>query len=98
MRADVQKWLSPVNVQDDLYRHQRDCMTDSRNWALKMPDVQDFLNSGTSEILKIGGAPGSGKTTLTAFLIGYIMRTTQMMCFTSYAKELKRRRVAHFKS
>jgi len=76
MRADVQKWLCPANVQDDLYRHQRDCMTGSCNWALEMPDVQNFLSSETSEILRIGGAPGSGKSTLVAFLIGYITRTT----------------------
>jgi len=75
MRADVQKWLSPANVQDDLYRHQRDCMTDSCNWALEMLNVQVFLSSETSEILRINGAPGSGKTTLIAFLIGYITRT-----------------------
>jgi energy-coupling factor transporter ATP-binding protein EcfA2 len=51
-------------------------MAGSCNWALEMPDVQVFLSSETSQILKIGGAPGSGKTTLIAFLIGYIMRTT----------------------
>lgn len=50
-------------------------MTGSCNWALEMPDVQNFLSSETSEILRIGGAPGSGKSTLVAFLIGYIMRT-----------------------
>jgi len=76
MRADVQKWLSPANVRDDLYRHQRDCMTGSCNWALEVLDVQVFLSSETSEILRIGGAPGSGKTTLFAFLIDYITRTT----------------------
>jgi Cdc6-like AAA superfamily ATPase len=50
-------------------------MTDSCNWAVETPDIQDFLSSETSDILRIGGAPGSGKTTLVAFLIGYIMRT-----------------------
>lgn len=76
MRADVHKWLCPANVQDDLYRHQRDCMTGSCNWALEIPEVETFLSSETSEILRIGGAPGSGKSTLISFLIGHIMRTT----------------------
>lgn len=75
MRAAVQKWLCPANVQDDLYRHQRDCMAGSCNWALEMPDIQNFLSSETSEILRIGGAPGSGKSTLVAFLIQYFTRT-----------------------
>lgn len=76
MRADVQLWLCPANVQDDLYRHQRDCMAGSCNWALEIPEVQTFLSSEASEILRIGGAPGSGKSTLFAFLIGYITGTT----------------------
>lgn len=76
MRADVQKWLSPANVQDDLYRHQRDCMSGSCDWALEMPSFQAFLSSETSEMLRIGGAPGSGKTTLIAFLISYVTKTT----------------------
>jgi hypothetical protein len=94
MRADVQKWLSPANVQDDLYRHQRDCMTGSCNWALEMPDVQVFLSSETSEILKIGGAPGSGKTTLIAFLIGYITRTAtnDVLYFFCKGTDEKKRR------
>ena len=76
MRADVHKWLCPANVQDDLYRYQRDCMTGSCNWALEIPQVETFLSSETSEVLRIGGAPGSGKSTLISFLIGHIMRTT----------------------
>jgi hypothetical protein len=51
-------------------------MAGSCDWALEMPEVQTFLSSETSEILRIGGAPGSGKSTLVAFLIGYITRTT----------------------
>ncbi|KAL3424962.1 NACHTdomain protein [Phlyctema vagabunda] len=71
-RGEVQKWLSPANVQDDLHRYQRDCMAGSCDWALEIPQVQSFFNSSTSEILRIGGAPGSGKSTLITFLIDYI--------------------------
>ncbi|KAH8817304.1 hypothetical protein F5884DRAFT_853725 [Xylogone sp. PMI_703] len=76
MKADVQKWLCPANVLDDLYRYQRDCRANSCDWALEIPEVQTFLSSETPEILRIGGAPGSGKSTLLAFLIGHIMKTT----------------------
>ncbi|KAH0552836.1 hypothetical protein GP486_006963 [Trichoglossum hirsutum] len=69
IRADVQRWLSPAEVQDDLYRHEGDCMSGSCDWAFETPELQAFLASGNSEILRIGGAPGSGKSTLAAFII-----------------------------
>jgi NACHT domain len=47
-------------------------MIGSCDWALTMPRAQLFLNSTENEILRIGGAPGSGKSTLTAFMIRHI--------------------------
>jgi NACHT domain len=70
--SSIQKWLSPAEVQDDLMRHESDCMNGSCDWALAIPGVQLFLNSKENEVLRIGGAPGSGKSTLTAFIIRHI--------------------------
>lgn len=75
--ANVQEWLSPADVQDDLYRHENERMHGSCNWALDTTEVQSFLATKTeSEILRIGGAPGTGKSTLTAFLINHLIETT----------------------
>ncbi|KAM3072408.1 hypothetical protein ACMFMG_009211 [Clarireedia jacksonii] len=73
-RAEVQKWLSPANVQDDLQRHNEDLVAGSCGWALETPEAQAFLNSQASSILRIGGDPGAGKSTLTAFFIGHILQ------------------------
>lgn len=51
-------------------------MSGSCNWALQTTEVQSFLTSEENEILRIGGAPGSGKSTLTAFFIRHLMQTT----------------------
>jgi nucleoside phosphorylase len=75
--ADVQEWLSPADVQDDLYRHENECMSGSCDWALNTNEVQSFLTNKTeTEILRIGGAPGNGKTTLTGFIIHHLIETT----------------------
>lgn len=45
-------------------------MDGSCDWALSRPEITSFMNtSHDSQILRIGGAPGIGKSTLTAFLI-----------------------------
>ncbi|KAJ0415697.1 hypothetical protein BJY00DRAFT_317632 [Aspergillus carlsbadensis] len=70
MRFKVQQWLSPASFKDDLYNHQREYMDGSCYWALQRPEIASFLSpSDRSEILSIRGAPGIGKSTLTAFLI-----------------------------
>lgn len=75
--ANVQEWLSPADVQDDLYRHENECMSGSCDWALTTNEVQSFLATKTeTEILRIGGAPGNGKSTLTAFIIRHLIETT----------------------
>jgi hypothetical protein len=68
----VQKWLSAADTQDDLYYHENECMSGSCDWALNTPEFRAFLQSRTNEVLRIGGNPGSGKSTLTAFMIHYL--------------------------
>ncbi|RDW93375.1 uncharacterized protein DSM5745_00697 [Aspergillus mulundensis] len=73
VRFRVQEWLSPASFTDDLYNHEKECMDGSCDWSLAKYQVQTFLTSRASNILRIGGAPGSGKSTLTAFLIRNII-------------------------
>jgi len=63
IRSKIQKWLSPSTVQDDLSRHNSDCMPGTCDWAFATEQLQDFINSKKSSVLRIGGAPGSGKST-----------------------------------
>ncbi|KAL4952499.1 hypothetical protein BDW69DRAFT_200710 [Aspergillus filifer] len=74
VRFRVQEWLSPASFKDDLHSHQSDYMDGSCDWALRSNEVRSFLTpSQDSQILRIGGAPGIGKSTLTAFLIGQLI-------------------------
>ncbi|KAL4998438.1 hypothetical protein BDV10DRAFT_185260 [Aspergillus recurvatus] len=73
VRFRVQEWLSPASFRDDLYNHQKECMDGSCDWALEKREIKTFLASKESQILRVGGAPGIGKSTLTAFLIRRIM-------------------------
>ncbi|KAL2843164.1 hypothetical protein BJY01DRAFT_197576 [Aspergillus pseudoustus] len=70
MRFRVQEWLSPAGFKDDLYNHQKEYMNGSCDWALQRPEIGSFMSpTDGSRILSIRGAPGIGKSTLTAFLV-----------------------------
>lgn len=43
LQTNVQDWLSPADVQDDLYRHNDECMHGSCDWALET-EVQYFVS------------------------------------------------------
>lgn len=70
VRFRIQEWLSPASFKDDLYNHQKEYMNGSCDWALSRQEITSFMStSHDSQILRIGGPPGIGKSTLTAFLI-----------------------------
>lgn len=74
-RLYVHQWLSPANIKDDLSNHESECMDGSCHWAFQTHALKMFLKSNNeTEYLRIGGTPGSGKSTLTAFIISYLMR------------------------
>ena len=69
MRNNVQRWLSPANVQDDLHNHQLEYMPGSCDWILDAPHVQECLDPKHSITMRILGRPGTGKTVLASFLV-----------------------------
>ncbi|KAL3473277.1 hypothetical protein BJX99DRAFT_233947 [Aspergillus californicus] len=70
MRFRVQQWLAPASFKDDLYNHQKEYMGGSCDWALQRLEITSFLSSSDEpQILSIRGAPGIGKSTLTAYII-----------------------------
>lgn len=50
-------------------------MTGSCAWSLTTVGLRDFLQADTNRILRIGGNPGSGKSTLSAFVIQHLQET-----------------------
>ncbi|KAI0853403.1 hypothetical protein F5Y00DRAFT_270584 [Daldinia vernicosa] len=72
-RGNIQRWLSPSTVDDDLQKHLDDCIPQSCDRLLDSRQYQSFisLNDDTSKppVLILQGLPGSGKTTAAAFII-----------------------------
>lgn len=91
-RTEIQQWLSPSAVQDDLFRHENEGMPGSCEWALETPQVCEFLASTNSRILRIGGSPGIGKSTLAAFLVRHIIDRLTFDCFYFFCKAFDERR------
>lgn len=72
-RSEIQHWLAPSNVADDLQKHFDDCMPGSCDWLLTTAEMQRFLSSKTSGTGHIQGRPGAGKSTSASFVINHLM-------------------------
>ena len=72
MRNNIQRWLAPSNVQDDLHRHQLEYMRGSCDWILNGLQTQNGPNSTLPGSLRIQGRPGAGKTVLAAYLVNHL--------------------------
>lgn len=68
---NIQRWLSPSNVQDDLYRYQLEYMPGSCDWILETPQAQTCFSPPSQTSMLIQGRPGTGKTVLTSFLVNH---------------------------
>lgn len=96
MRNNVQRWLSPSNVQDDLHKHQLVYMPGSCDWILEAPQAQDCLNSKYTTTMRILGRPGTGKTVLASFLVKYLAEHNKnVLYFFCKAGETEKRETTH---
>ena len=97
MRNNIQRWLSPSNVKDDLHRHQLEYMPGSCDWILEAPQAQDCLHFKHSTTMRILGRPGSGKTILASFLINYMADQCEnnVLYFFCKAGETEKQETTH---
>ncbi|CAF9918842.1 MAG: hypothetical protein ALECFALPRED_000847 [Alectoria fallacina] len=97
MQNNVQRWLSPSNVQDDLHRHQLEYMPGSCDWILEAPQARDCLTSKHSTTVRILGRPGTGKTVLASFLVNYLAEQNEknVLYFFCKAGDTEKREPTH---
>ncbi|KAI1209282.1 uncharacterized protein F4807DRAFT_102421 [Annulohypoxylon truncatum] len=74
-RGNILRWLCPSNVDDDLEMHLSDCLPHSCDDILVSEQFQSLVSTddiGKPHILALQGLPGSGKTTMAAFIIDHL--------------------------
>jgi hypothetical protein len=96
-RREIQHWLSPSNVSDDLQKHAEDCMPGSCDWLLASSNLQHFQSSVTPALGRIQGRPGAGKSTAAGFFIRHLQsdRGTTVGYFFCNASESEKRLPVH---
>ncbi|KAL2869756.1 uncharacterized protein BJX67DRAFT_320949 [Aspergillus lucknowensis] len=93
----VQEWLAPASVKDDLFTHQQNYMEGSCDWALQTAELNSFLaTDNESGILRIGGAPGSGKSTLTGFVVRCLLEAGNPRLLYFFCKGADEGKNQHF--
>ncbi|KAI1375324.1 hypothetical protein F4677DRAFT_446406 [Hypoxylon crocopeplum] len=74
-RGNIQRWLSPSTVDDDLQRHLDDYLPQSCDAILTSQQFQSFISCEDVKhphILALQGLPGSGKTTAAASIVDHL--------------------------
>jgi len=69
IRKDINRWLCPSNVTDDLAKHLSEYSEGSCEWLLTDSAFENVLSAPKPSVLRILARPGGGKTTAAAFLI-----------------------------
>ncbi|KAI0377665.1 hypothetical protein F5Y04DRAFT_263916 [Hypomontagnella monticulosa] len=94
-RGNIQRWLSPSTVDDDLHKHLSECLPHSCDEILTSEEFQSFISSDSTKrpyILALQGLPGSGKTTTAAFMIDHMKnKGFQVLYFFFKANDVEKR-------
>jgi hypothetical protein len=85
-RREVQRWLSPSNVADDLKKHVEDCLPGSCDWLLTYPYLEGVLTSTSSTFGSIQGPPGAGKSTAAGFLVDHLQSSASAIVLYFFCK------------
>lgn len=97
IRRDINRWLSPSNVSDDLTKHLSECMEGSCEWLVEDPALQKALTTSAPSATHIFARPGAGKTTAAAFLIRYLAECVAgtVLYFFCKASDAEKRTTLH---
>ncbi|KAH8702659.1 hypothetical protein GQ44DRAFT_831837 [Phaeosphaeriaceae sp. PMI808] len=93
IRGDIQRWLYPANVSDDLHRCVAEYMPNSCIWFRDLDAFKAILcNVYQASALRIVGRPGEGKTMLASSIINYLVaqpqwRTLYFFCTAGNAEK-----------
>ncbi|KAI1804742.1 hypothetical protein F4811DRAFT_552613 [Daldinia bambusicola] len=96
-RGNIQRWLSPSTVDDDLQKHRDDCIPRSCDRLLASRQFQSFISLDDDadqlpHVLAIQGLPGSGKTTAAAFIIDQLKsKEFEVLYFFFKANDVEKR-------
>ncbi|OTB19248.1 hypothetical protein K445DRAFT_314130 [Daldinia sp. EC12] len=96
-RGNIQRWLSPSTVDDDLQKHLDDCVPQSCDGLLAAQQFQSFISldddsKKSPPVLVVQGLPGSGKTTAAAFIIDQLKnKRFEVLYFFFKANDIEKR-------
>lgn len=77
VRRDINRWICPANVDDDLARRRSEYMPGSCDWIVSTTEFQSLLRSDCHYSLKIQGRPGSVKSIAASYMVDYLQETTK---------------------
>lgn len=94
---DINRWLSPSNVTDDLTKHLLDYMEGSCKWLTTDSALENVLAAPEPSVLAILAQPGAGKTTAAAFLIRHLTESVSgaILYFFCKSSDAEKRTTLH---
>ncbi|KAF2015743.1 hypothetical protein BU24DRAFT_450409 [Aaosphaeria arxii CBS 175.79] len=97
LRGDMQRWLFPASIADDLNRCAAECVEGSCKWFQDSDHYNMLTSVYDSYAIRIVGRPGEGKTTLSAWVMQKFQRMDSMrvLCFFCKAGDAQKRLAVH---
>jgi hypothetical protein len=97
IRKDINRWLCPSNVTDDLVKHLSEYSEGSCEWLLTDSAFENVLSASKSSVLRILARPGGGKTTAAAFLTRHLseLGSGATLYFFCKASDAEKRSTSH---
>ena len=77
LRRDVNRWMFPSNVDDDLNRRRSDYMPGSCDWIINATAFRSLVDREDQYTMKVQGRPGSGKSIAASFIVRHLQETTK---------------------